>query len=140
MRSSSCFLFATLALAIAVTTGCQRPTVSAPAVGADPVPLANDPKILALDGLEQFIVASDPVVVREPGGLLRVSVPARVIMEDGVVRTQYRFLFFDEQGFQLRPEEQWRYLVMPARTLVTMESTALSTKAVDWRLQIRSAR
>lgn len=125
---------------LAVTTGCQQPKILPPAVGGDPVPMANDPRIVAHDGLDGFIVASDPVVDREPGGLLRVSVPVRVIMDDGVIRVQYRFLYQDEKGLPLRPEEQWRYLVLPARTLVTMDSSAMSTRAVDWRLQIRSAR
>lgn len=140
MKSGIITAIVATASALTLTTGCQQPTISAPAVGADPVPLENDPKILALDGLDEFIVAGDPVVDREPGGLLRVSVPVRVIMEDGAIRTQYRFLFYDIRGFQLRPEENWRYVVMPARTQVEMQSSALSTKAVDWRLQIRSAR
>lgn len=136
-RASICLA---ISLALAVTTGCQQPTVLPPATGADPVPLDNDPRIVALDGLDQFLVVSDPIIDQEPDGLLRVSVPARVIMEEGVIRVQYRFLFLDERGFTLRPEEQWRYLVMPARTLVSMESISLSTRAKDWRLQIRSAR
>lgn len=119
--------------------GCQG-RVMAPGAGrADPILRDNYPAIVAEQDLDKFLFFSEPLVVVGPDQPMRVTVPVR-LRSDTEVSAQYRFEFFDVQRRPLRPEPQWRFIRLPARTQVFMEGAALDTAAVDWRLIVRPAR
>ncbi len=134
---------AALGVAVMVigAAGCkssQDPNMPPGSPGVDALP--GYPQIVTMDGLGQWLVAEPSIIQHEPGKLLRVTQPIRSITDYQHLRVQYRFIYMDAQGRPMRAPEEWRYIVVPARTQVFMEGNALSTEAVDWRLEIRSAR
>lgn len=115
--------------------GCD--TTAAPFPGrVDPA--QPYPKITPAPALNELIAFSEPVVTPGIGQRpLAVVTPCRST-QDGVTRVQYQYEWFDQAG---RPvgESGWKYVVIPARTQVFLESNALSSDAVDWRLTVRPA-
>lgn len=110
-----------------------------PAAGPDPVSQQLQPQVLAQGEFEGKLVTSRATVVRTENGAMSVSVPVRTRLQKDA-RAQYRFTFFDDRGRALRPEPDWQYTVLPARTQMILEGTALQTEAADWRLEVRPAR
>ncbi len=127
---------------VGVGFGACTPTPSpnTPPGSPGPDPLPGYPQIVALDGLGPWLVAEPTIIQHPPGGLLRITQPIRSASERTHMRIQYRFIYLDAQGRPMRAPEEWRYMVIPALTQVFMDGNALSTEAVDWRLEIRSAR
>ena len=120
--------------------GCktQDPNMPPGSPGADTLP--GYPQIVAMDGLGRWIVGEPAIVEHDPGKLMRVTQPIRSITDTQHLRVQYRFVYLDSSGRPMRAQEEWRYIVIPARTQVFLDGNSLSTEAQDWRLEIRSAR
>ena len=113
--------------------GCQG-RVMAPGAGrADPILRDNYPAIVAEQELGKFLFFSEPLVVVRPDQPMSVTVPVR-LRSDTEVSAQYRFEFFDERHRPLRPEPQWRFIRLPARTPEVLEGVPLATPAADLRL------
>lgn len=131
-----------LAACLALGLGACAPTPSpnTPPGSPGPDPLPGYPQIVAMDGLGEWLVAEPGIIDHPAGGLLRITQPIRSASERQHIRVQYRFIYLDAQGRPMRAQEEWRYIVIPALTQVFMDGNALSTEAVDWRLEIRSAR
>ena len=78
-----------------------------------------------------------PIVVPAEGRTpMHVTVPVRLRSNDRA-EVQYRFAFLDDRGAPTGPPMDWRWKVLPPRTVVYLEGGALDHKAVDWRLEIR---
>lgn len=135
MRIATASLFAA-ALATAALSGCNT---DPPAAKPDKVSAAAYPQITATEGLDRFVAYDKAVVDRSDAGAMSVSVPVR-LTRNKETPIEYRFTFFDERGRPLRPESDWQYKVLPARTQQFISSTALDMDATDWRLEIRPAR
>jgi hypothetical protein len=120
--------------------GCNKDNVRAPE-GIRTDPLAGGyPQNVALNGLHNSLVVDQPIVEpRSADRPMRVTVPLRSVAE-GTLRVQYRFILLDDRGRPVRSnQEGWRYQVIARRTQVFVETSALDTDAVDWRLEVRSA-
>ncbi len=133
-------LFA-LTLSAALLAGCQTDPVMAPDAGmGDLLPIEDYPQIVVTSGLAPYLAFSRPNVQLGPDKPMSVIVPVRVLSEDQAVNTQYRFRFFDERGRVLQPEMGFRYKRLPARVQEFLEGAAYDTSAVDFRLEVRTAR
>jgi len=119
-------------------TACD--TVKAPAtLRTDPLGGAY-PQNVALEGLHKYVVVEQPIVDPPTENRpLNVTVPLRSII-DGQVRIQYRFEFLDRRGRPLKSSSGFKYAAIEPRTQVFLQSNALDTNAVDWRLLVRPAR
>ncbi len=125
-----CGIGATLAL-----SGCD--TTAAP-YGGRLDPAQPYPKVSVAPGLSTLVAFSEPIVTPGAGSTpLHVVTPCRST-QDGITRVQYQYEWFDETG-RLIGESGWKYVVIPARAQVFLESNALSTTAKDWRLTVRPA-
>ncbi|MBS0195964.1 MAG: DUF1425 domain-containing protein [Planctomycetes bacterium] len=109
--------------------------------GPDLLPTENYPKVVIELPLQQWVVASAPVVSTETGPM-SVSVPIRLTSDlpSQFARTQYRFIFLDASGVPLRAQTDWKYMRLEPRNQVFLKGTSLDTTAKDWRCEIRSAR
>lgn len=134
------FAWSAAGLLVLAASGCRTGSTAPPAPGPDPIALEDYPRVVAYGGIAPFLVVSEPTVRDEAGQLLRVSVPVRAATERDNLQVQYRFIFFDADGFELRSQEQWTYTVIPQGGQRMLESTALSREASDWRLEVRKAR
>ncbi len=139
-RMTACGVLGMVAMVI---SGCD--TVRAPyAARNDTVAQANYPKVVVEAGLSPYLAINQPVV-NSDSGVMKVSVPARLLSNPGEFsRIQYKFTFFngptEAGGTPLRTQTEWRYMVMEPRNQVYLEGNALDSTAKDWRLEIRSAR
>lgn len=132
---------ATFVLAAAsLLMACQHDPVKAPGAGM-PDPLFADeyPQIVVTDQIADYMGFHRPVVDVQPGKPMSVVVPARLI-NDYAINVQYRFIFMDSAGRPIEPVMGFTYMRMPGRVQQFMRGAALDTNAVDWRLEIRSAR
>jgi len=126
-----------VALAVAALPGCRHENPTA--APAEPVTRANYPHSITIRGLEQVVVAGEPLV--EPATEqrpMRVTVPVRNTY-DKTVYTQFLFEFFDAKGQPLRQAASWQYMGIQPNMQVFMQGFALDTAATDWRLTIRPA-
>jgi hypothetical protein len=129
-----------LALVSAGLLAAACDTVKAPKGPApDPLSSAAYPQIVALGDLGKYLAYDKPIVRREPGQPLDITVPLRLI-HDNHVHAQYRYIFFASDGTPLAPQMDWRYVELPGRTQVMAQGAALDPNAADWRLEIRPAR
>ena len=121
--------------ALMALAGCD--TTRAPSAGRlDPLP--QYPKVTIARTLNDLVVFSEPIVTNDPAvGPLHVVTPCRSV-QDGTTRVQYQYEWFDEAGRPLEPSG-WKYLVVPPRQQVFMESNSLSSRAKDWRLTVKVA-
>ncbi|RMH13052.1 MAG: DUF1425 domain-containing protein [Planctomycetota bacterium] len=120
--------------------GCAQPTYAPP-----PTPIAEPaayPQIVVSPDLARWIAVDRPIVTGQGDhdGPLQVSVPVRTLTRGESIRVQYRFVFLDERGRPVHPEGDWRYERMASRVQKFFEAGALDERAVDWRLEIRTAR
>lgn len=125
--------------AASLLSACHDP-VKAPGAGM-PDPLHADayPQIVVTDQIADYMGFGKPVVEVSPGKPMSVLVPARLI-NDYAINVQYRFIFFDDAKRPIEPAMEFTYKRMPGRVQQYMSGAALDTNAVDWRLEIRSAR
>ncbi len=128
-------------LTAALLAGCQSDPVMAPDAGlGDLLPIEDYPQIVVTSGLAPYLAFSRPNVQGGPDRPMSVSVPVRVLSEDQAVNTQYRFRFFDQNGRVLQPEMGFQYKRLPARVQEFLNGAALDVNAVDFRLEVRTAR
>jgi len=127
-----------MTLLAATLAACD--TVKAPeGAKRDPLDPADYPQVVVLDRLGRWVVKGQPIVKGgEADQPLTVTVPVR-LTSDQDVNAQYRFIFFDVAGAPLRPEMEWRYILLPGRTEVFLSGTALDKRAADWRCEVRYA-
>jgi len=123
-----------------LTLGACRNRVMAPHAGeADPILLENYPRIVAQEGLGEYLAFAAPTVRPSGETPMRVTVPVR-LRSDRESRVQYRFEFFEADGQPMQDAPQWRYMVLSSRAQHFMQGAALDTRAADWRLIVRPAR
>lgn len=131
----------TCAAAIAAgLLGCRSNDPKAPAsAGQDMLSIDAYPKITVDPPLNKYIVTHGPIVdsSRE---IMRVVVPIRATTNSVEPNVQYRFLFYDANGIELRQQTGWRMVQLPVRTEVQLAGNALDNTAADWRLEIRPGR
>lgn len=124
----------------ALGTGCNTGPRPPAAVGNDPIS-GNYPKITIDGGLRQYFVAEyASIVVRQPSAdrPLSVQVPGRSQADNEFI-IQYNFTWFDAEGGKVG-ESGWRTENVPSRRQVMLSANAMMRSAVDWRLDVRSAR
>lgn len=100
------------------------------------------PKITVSGELAQFIAISAPVVEKTGDGLLKVTVPVRLLSDAGFdSNVQYRFLFLDDKGTPTRGGDMsWTFVNLPPRNQVMLTGQSLDDDAADWRCEIRLAK
>jgi uncharacterized protein YcfL len=121
--------------------GCD--TVRAPnSPRIDQLPTSQYPKVTIESRELADVLAVNPgAVTVTPGDSSRpmdVSVGLRSLA-DNSMNVQYRFQWFDESG-RMVEEEQFKQFLIPPRTEQRLRSNPMTTKASDWRLQVRSSR
>lgn len=138
--NSSTWRFGILTILImAFLTSCQTPI--SPAAGrADPLYPGAYPQIALLNpSLQEHLVFERPIV-DDAGSSMIVSIPLRSIWMNGELFIQYRFFFLDSNGVHLEPDPAWRRITLDPQASRQVQGVALQSDAVDWRLEIRSAR
>jgi uncharacterized protein YcfL len=129
-----------LALGLLITAaGCQDPVMAPYAGQVDLLPAQEYPQIAVDKGLAKFLAFDRPNVQGGPDKPLSVAVPTRLLY-DGNVNVQYKFIFLDRSGRPLKPAMDPRYLLLTPRVQVMLSGAALDTNAVDWRLEVTSAK
>jgi len=89
--------------------------------------------------LQQNLYFGEPIVdPGTPDRPMRVTVPVRAD-ENFAVNIQYMFEFFDERGRPLASSAGWMRQSLTPGMQVFLDGAAMETKAVDWRLKVRSA-
>lgn len=108
----------------------------------DPVSGNQYPKVVVESTLARWVVVDYPsITVDQPTNdrPLRVTVPVRSTAETTEMTIQYKYRWLDADG---RPvgEADWRTTRISPRWQDRFVANSMTTKATDWRLEIRSAR
>lgn len=128
-----------MVLTVSTLTGCQDKVMAPLTARVDSLYETKHGNVFVLDGLSEFIVASEPIV--EAGGSRPMMVTVRLrLLADEQTNVQYKFEFFNRKGAPVRPESSWAFMAMPPRVPMYMQGASLDTSATDWQLKIRSAR
>lgn len=137
MKSLSIIVMAFLFVA---GIGCQTDTSPSPGLG-DPVSAPyNDPQVSVLSPELQPWIRFHPAVIVDDGERpMQVEVPVRNLT-DRQYLIDYRFLFYDKNGSELTPVMGWRMEAFEPKQVKRLKTGALSTEAVDYRLEVRWAR
>ena len=105
----------------------------------DPVLLESYPRIYFQGELYDRLAYAAPIVVSSIDKPMKVTVPLRVTTKDQL-NVQYRFEFYDADGVPLQPKQEgWRFIHLPQMARHYIQTSAMDTTAVDWRLVIRPA-
>lgn len=121
-----------------VLTGCAD-TIRAPGSATpDPLPNVAYPKIEAAEGLGEYLSYGDVKITSQKP--LTVQVPIRPRTESEDLRVQYRFIFLDQFGVALNPDAAWTWRKLASRRQDFLSGNAMTSKATDWRLEIRPSR
>lgn len=129
-----------LMTAIATAAGCTTQRDTSPFAGRrDTVAApANNPRIVTSSSdLMQSLGFDEPIVVRRDD-LLTVSVPTRNLGSDRYL-LDYRFVWYDKDGMELRPAMGWREVVIEPRDQKRIAANAIDSRAVDWKIQLHWA-
>lgn len=137
MKTFSLFLITILML---TAVGCRTDISPSPGLG-DPVPAPmNDPQVTVLSPELQPWIRFHPAVIVDDGERpMQVEVPVRNLT-DRQYLIDYRFLFYDANGSELTPLMGWRMAAFEPKQVQRLKASALSTEAVDYRLEVRWAR
>lgn len=139
MNRASNIAMGGLVVILMLGVGCRDTIQAPPTARTDPLG-GNYPHNVAIDGLHEVLVVEDAIVDESTSTRpMRVSVPVRSV-SDRRVTVQYRFLFFDESGRELRYDSGWRRETIEPGLQRQFDATALQTAAADWRMEIRRAR
>jgi hypothetical protein len=125
----------------AALAGCQQPDISpSPGMG-DPYPAPiNDPQISILSPeLRPWLGFHPAIVVDDPPQPLQVEVPVRNLTNNTYL-IDYRILFYDAAGRELEPVMGWAMEPLRPKQTVRLKGGALSTEAVNYRLEVKWAR
>jgi uncharacterized protein YcfL len=137
--------FENLALAAIMSMGtvAMHGCSTAPATPRqDPISAKQYPKVVVEGQLAQWLVVDynevlvDHATAEKP---LRVTVPVRSLSTATEMTIQYKYRWLDADG---RPvgEAEWRTVKISPTWQDRFTANALTTKASDWRLEIRSGR
>lgn len=128
-----------IAGAALVLNACNTdPTMKPASPSPDPLAVGGYPQITMASGLVGLLAHSSPIIEpTTPTRPLTVTVPVRSI-QDGPTRVQYQFTWLDASGRPLG-ESGWKYEFIPPRMERFFEATALTTRAENWRLEIKIA-
>ena len=120
--------------------GCKTDTSPSPGLG-DPYPAPlNDPQISILSPELRPWLAFHPAIIDDDVSKpMLVEVPVRN-MTDRQYLVDFRFLFFDENGLEVRPTMGWEMAPLDAKQVVRLRGEAMSSEAVSHRLELRWAR
>lgn len=128
-----------LVLLPVLASGCHS---TAPGAGRpDPYQAPfNDPQITVIPQELRPWLGFQPARVEDDGAKpMQVQVPMRNMTERQYL-LEYRVLFFDSAGMQLDPTMSWRFLPLDPKQNVRLSARALSTDAVDYKVEVRWAR
>lgn len=121
--------------------GCAQDKVRGPSTAnIDQLAPENYPKLVIEEPALAKVMAVTParVVVDRPADRpMSVTVPVRSIA-DNTMRVQYRYIWFDDKGREVRTGE-WRREVFAPRVERQLQGAAVDMKSTDWRLEVRSA-
>ena len=130
---------AVIVLLCAMVTGsCHAPDKSPSGGVADPYPPPiNDPQvsILALE-IRDWLGVQPAIVTDDGQRPMQVEVPVRN-MSDRMYLLDYRFLFYDAAGRELTPVMGWTPANFQPKQLLRLTGGALTTDAMNWRLEIK---
>lgn len=122
--------------------GCEQPVNTAPSPGmgdAYPAPL-NDPQISILSPELRPWLAFHPAIVVDDGERpMQVQVPVRNVTTHKYL-IDYRILFYDLNGMELEPKMGWTMAPLLPKEVLRLSAKAMSTDAVNYRLEIKWAR
>lgn len=125
--------------AVLAVLGCQSPSTAPYAARPDPEqPPYSNPRVQLISGdLVRSLGTEKPIVTRDDD-LLMVTVPLRNLSDNNYY-LDYKYVFYDSKGREVRPAMGWKEIVLPPRTRRDFTANALDEKAVDWKLMIRWA-
>ena len=131
-------------LVVLAAVGCQQnPGKGAAAGRLDLLPLADYPQIVVQGKLHDALRFAPPIVeAATQMKPMRVTVPVRSVDDRWGVNIQYRFEYLDEAKRPLATskKERWIFKHLAPRVQGFLDSNAMDTTAVDWRLIVRSGR
>ncbi len=125
-----------------VLIGCESTPDMSPSPGmGDPYPAPfNDPQITLLAPELRNWVRFDPALIVDDGRApMQVEVPARNTT-DRLYLIDYRFVFFDDRGFELEPVMGWKFQELRPKQMVRLKGAALTTAADRYRLEVKWSR
>ena len=96
------------------------------------------PKIALIGDFPAKVVYGMPAMQSSKTQPLKVAVPVR-LLADKALPVKYRFIFFNVEGMPLDKQMEWRERTLTPRAYTYLEASALSTKAHDWKLEIKHA-
>ncbi len=126
-------------LVLTVLVGCQ-PHAAPPAGLGDPWPApANDPQITVLAPELQEWLRFHPARIRHDADApMQVEVPVRNLAERQYL-IDYRIRFYDDNDLELPPTMGWRFLAIDAKQTARLTAGAMSSEAVNYRLEVKWA-
>jgi len=124
-------LLAALALAAA---GCATVNTVEPLNPQGKADLVPDKRVINNAGLNEIAYVVEVDHALSPAGLQRVQVKL-YNKKSGVKNVNYRFQWFDAQGFALG-DEPTQVIVIEGGDTRTIQDTAISPNAVDWKLTL----
>jgi hypothetical protein len=135
------FTWAMTAAAMTGLAACASdPAKSPPYAQRDTIPLGSYPQIAPTEGLAPHLGFEQPIV--EPGTPQRPMHVTVIVRSraDYALEVQYRYIFFDKLGRELRSNQGWTFKHLEPRLQTQLQGGALETAAESWRLEIRPAR
>ena len=127
------------ALAVTLMVGCQTQQ-GAPSSGlGDPWPApVNDPQITVLSpDLQQWLRFHPARIELDPGRPMQVEVPVRNLA-DRQYLVSYRITFYDAADVEVSTMG-WRLEAIDARQTSRLTAGAMSSEAVNYRLEVKWA-
>lgn len=122
--------------------GCATDTLKGPPgrrIALQPV--TDYPQIIASQNLHDWLVfAPATVIPAGDGQIASVSVPVRSVWENSGLNLQYRFVFSDSRGKQMRTEPGYRFIQLQPHEQNHLEGEPLDGGAMGWQLEIHVAR
>lgn len=128
--------------AAALLAGCKADRSPAPGMGDPVIAPMNDPQITVIPiELREWLVFQPAIVTdrNDPDRPMQVEVPLRNTAEAQYL-IDYRFTFYDINGREVEPVMGWRMQPLLPKQVVRLKAGALSTEAVDYRLEIKWSR
>jgi uncharacterized protein YcfL len=125
---------------VSVLAGCQS-TMPPPAGQPDTIQHEMYPRIVVEQPLQRFFGVSYDAIIVDHGTAdrpMHVSVPVRSLA-DTQMRIQWRYRWMDDRG-RIIQDTSWRMAVLEPRLQTQLTANATQAAAVDWRLEVRSAR
>jgi len=126
-------------LVLVVLVGCQ-PHIAPPAGLGDPWPApANDPQITVLaPELLQWLRFHPARIRQDVDTPMQVEVPVRNLAERQYL-IDYRIRFYDDNDLELPPTMGWRFQAIDAKQTARLTAGAMSSEAVNYRLEVKWA-